>query len=101
MTRTISVRMDKRLEALIENFLKSTTLERSEGIRQLLQSGIYFQALTGFLEGKHSLAKAAALASVPLSEFMDQLARWGFTFRITPKDVAEGYAHLLKAASQK
>lgn len=90
--------MDKRLEALIENYLKATDLERSEGIRQLLQGGVYFQAITGFLEGKYSLAKAAALVNVPLSEFMDQLAKWGVTSRIETKDVLEGYQHLLKFA---
>ena len=71
---TISVRTDKRLEELIENYLRETDLERSEGIRQLLQNGVYFQAITGFLEGKFSLAKGASLMKESLSDFMDRFA---------------------------
>lgn len=97
MGDVISVRMDEKIQGLVDKFLQERGLERSEGIRSLLVTGIYFQAIQGYVDGRYSVQKAASLAGMALWEFMDLLARLGIGSNLDLADVVEGYEALVAA----
>jgi predicted HTH domain antitoxin len=53
-----------------------------------------FVAIKGYAEGKYSVEKAASLASIPLSEFMDLVMSLGIKSRIDVDDMLDGSAYI-------
>ena len=96
MGKVISVRINKRLEEVLNKISKEQNNEQSEVIRDLIKNGSIFLAIKGFVEGKYSIGKAANLVEMPLSEFMDIIANLGIKSKINTEDVLEGYENLSK-----
>jgi len=96
MGKVISVRINKRLEEIIEKFSKEKQNEQSDIIRELINKGSIYLAIKGYAKGKYSIGKAAHLANVPLSEFMDIVMELGIKSKISKEDLLEGYENLKK-----
>ncbi len=96
MGKVISVRIDKDLEDIINNFSKERHIEQSEVVRDLINSGSLYLAIKGYASGKYSIGKAAHLVKLPLSEFIDILSELGIKSKIDREDLLEGYENLKK-----
>ena len=96
MGKFISIRIDKWIEEIINRFSEEEHTEKSDTIRKLIKSGGIYLAVEGYAKGKYSIGKAANLAHLPISEFMDLVADLGITSRIEIEDVLEGFQNLKK-----
>jgi predicted HTH domain antitoxin len=59
-----------------------------------INKGDIFVAIKGYAEGRYSEEKAASLASVPLSEFMDLVMSLGIKSKTDVDDMLDGAAYL-------
>jgi predicted HTH domain antitoxin len=94
MGKVISVRINKNLEKRINLLSEEREAEQSDIIRELLNNGSIYLAIKGYAEGKFSIGKAALLANLPLSEFMDLIMDLGIKSKISKDDLLEGYDNL-------
>jgi predicted HTH domain antitoxin len=94
MGKVISVRIDKNLEKRINRLSEERETEQSEIIRDLLNNGSIYLGIKGYAEGKFSIGKAAFLANLPLSEFMDLIMDLGIKSKVSKDDLIEGYDNL-------
>ncbi|NMC05825.1 MAG: hypothetical protein GYA24_11465 [Candidatus Lokiarchaeota archaeon] len=94
MSNVISIRINKHLEELIELHAREARLEQSDIVRDLINKGGIFVAIKGYAEGKYSVEKAASLASIPLSEFMDLVMSLGIKSKIDVDDMLDGSAYI-------
>ncbi len=94
MGKVISVRINKSLEERINRYSKEKKEEKSEVIRDLIKSGSLYLAIKGYAFGEYSIGKAAYLANLPLSEFMDIVMELGIKSKISKEDLLEGYENL-------
>ncbi|TXT66640.1 MAG: hypothetical protein BAJALOKI3v1_20103 [Promethearchaeota archaeon] len=94
MGKVISVRIDKNLERQIDLMAAEMGKEQSEIVRNLLTNGTIYLAIKGYAEGRFSIGKAAYLANIPLSEFMDLVMDLGIKSKINKDDLLEGYDYL-------
>ena len=63
-------------------------------LKELMELGRLMLAIRRYEEGKFSLGKAAKIARLSLSEFMDQLSKFGIKSRISYEDYLEGFENL-------
>lgn len=96
MGKVISVRINKRLEEIINKFSQEQQREQSDIIRDLIKNGSIYLAIKGYAMGKYSIGKAANLANIPLSEFMDMITDLGIKSKIDKEEIIEGYENLKK-----
>ncbi len=94
MGKVISVRIDKNLETRINRVSKELKEAQSEVIRNLLNNGSIYLAIKRYADGKFSIGKAAFLANLPLSEFMDLITELGIKSKISKEDLIEGHEYL-------
>ncbi len=96
MGKVISVRINKSLEEVIKRYSEEKKEEQSDIIRDLINNGSIYLAIKGYANGRYSIGKAAYLANLPLSEFMDLVMDLGIKSNIDKEDLLEGYEHLKK-----
>lgn len=96
MGKVISLRINKSLEEIIRRYSEEKKTEQSELIRDLINNGSIYIAIKGYAKGKYSIGKAAFLANLPLSEFMDIIMELGIKSKISREDLLEGYENLKK-----
>jgi predicted HTH domain antitoxin len=94
MGKVISVRINRSLEEIIKRFSEEKKEDQSELIRDLINNGSIYLAIKGYVKGKYSVGKAAYLANLPLSEFMDLIMDLGIKSKISKEDLLEGYENL-------
>ena len=94
MGRVISVRINESLEEIIKRYSEIKKAEQSDIIRNLINNGSMYLAIKGYAKGKYSIGKAAYLANIPLSEFMDLIIDLGIKSKISKEDLLEGYENL-------
>ena len=84
MAETVSVRIDKEELSEINNISKLEKKTKSDVLREVLDKGIKEKkleiALEKFRNNEATAWKAARMADVPLSQFMDILVQGGFDF---------------------
>jgi len=96
MGKVLSVRINKSLEETIKRYSKEKKKEQSDIIRDLINNGSIYLAIKGYAKGKYSIGRAAYLANLPLSEFMDLIMDLGIKSKISKEDLLEGYENLKK-----
>jgi len=96
MGKVLSVRINKSLEETIKRYSKKKKKEQSDIIRDLINNGSIYLAIKGYAKGKYSIGRAAYLANLPLSEFMDLIMDLGIKSKISKEDLLEGYENLKK-----
>ncbi len=79
---------------IIEELSKLEGEEKSKILEELMELGRIMLALRRYEAGKLSLGKAAEIAGMSLSEFMDLLSEFGIKSRISYEDYLEGFEHL-------
>ena len=92
--KVISVRINKKLEKILNKITKEQQNEQSEVIRDLIRNRSIFLAIKGYVDGKYSIGMAANLIDMPLSDFMDLIMDLGIKSKISSEDVLEGYENL-------
>ncbi len=96
MGKVLSVRINKSLEETIKRYSEEKKKEQSDIIRDLINNGSIYLAIKGYAKGKYSIGRAAYLANLPLSEFMDLIMDLGIKSKISKEDLLEGYENLKK-----
>ena len=99
MADTVSVRVQKEELSEIKEISKYERTSKSALLREILGLGIktkkLFLALEKFRKNELTAWKAAKLAGVPLTEFLDMLKREGLEFHYTEKELEQEFADLL------
>jgi len=99
MGKVISVRVNKWIEEIINRISEEERKEQSDIIRELIENGSIYIAIKGYAKGKYSVGKAANLANLPLSEFMDLVTDLGIASKIDKEDVLQGYENLKRVSN--
>lgn len=96
MGKVISVRINESLEKIIIRYSKEEKEDQSEVVRKLINNGSIYLAIKKYAKGKFSLGKAAYLANLPLSEFIEIITDLGIRSKIDKDEILEGYENLKK-----
>ncbi len=95
MAETISVRIPEEELRKIEQISKQEKTSKSEVLREVLDLGIKNKkleiALTKYRNEEVSVGKAAELAEIPLTKFMDILVERDITFHYAIEDLEEDF----------
>jgi predicted HTH domain antitoxin len=94
MRKIILVRINENLEEIIKRYSEERQEEQSDVIRDLINNGSLYLAIKSYAKGEYSIGKAAYLANLPLSEFMDLIMDIGIKSKISKEDLLEGYENL-------
>ena len=99
MAETISVRIDKEELKKINEISKLEKKTKSNVLREVLDKGIKEKklelALEKFRNNEATAWKAARMADVPLSQFMDILVQRGIDFHYGLKELREDFEGLI------
>ncbi len=82
------------MEKIVKRYSEEKKVEQSDIIRELINNGRIYLAIKGYAKGKYSIGKAAYIANLPLSEFMDLIMELGIKSKISKEDLLEGYENL-------
>jgi len=93
MDKTISVRFPKEDLNEIEIISKEEKRKKSEVLREIMYKGIMVKkleiALKKFQDNEATISKAAEIAGISLTKFMDILYKRGINFHYTLEDFKE------------
>ncbi|MBS3174907.1 UPF0175 family protein [Candidatus Woesearchaeota archaeon] len=99
MADTISVRIGDQEALEIENLSKLEKRSKSSILREVLESGIKQKklelAIDKFSKNEATITKAAEIADLPLSTFMDLLSQRKISFHYTVKDLEDDFEGLI------
>jgi len=99
MAETVSVRIDKEELNEINNISKLEKKTKSNVLREVLEKGIKEKkleiALEKFRNKEASVGKAARIAQMPLSQFMDVLVEKNIDFHYGIKELEEDFEGLI------
>ena len=98
MAETISVRIHEKERSGIVEISKYENSSKSEILREVLELGIKFKkleiALEKFQKNEATAWKAARLAEIPLTKFLDILKERGLEFHYSEKELMEEFEDL-------
>ena len=99
MAETVSVRIDKPELREIEKISKLEKKTKSNVLREVLNKGIKERkleiALEKFRNNEVTAWKAARVADIPLTQFMDILVQKGIDFHYGVKELREDFEGLI------
>ena len=99
MAETVSVRIDKAELKEINEISKLEKKTKSNVLREVLEKGIKEKklgiALEKFRNNEATAWKAANLADVPLTQFLDILVQKGIDFHYSVKELREDFEGLI------
>ena len=99
MAETVSVRIDKKELKEIEEISKIDKNTRSNVLREILDKGVKEKkleiALEKFRNNEATAWKAAKIANIPLTKFMDILVQKGIDFHYGVKELREDFEGLI------
>ena len=99
MSETISVRIDKTDLKEINEISKLEKKTKSDVLREVLDKGLKEKkleiALEKFRNNEASIGKAARIAEMPLSQFMDVLVEKKIDFHYGIKELEEDFEGLI------
>ena len=99
MAETVSVRIDKSELQQINEISKLEKKTKSSVLREVLEKGIKEKklelALEKFRKNEASVGKAARIAQIPLSQFMDVLVERKIDFHYGVKELEEDFEGLI------
>lgn len=90
MEAVMSIRLPRQDLEVVEKIAYEEDIDKSTAVRELVEMGRIYFALSRYKEGKASIGKAAEIANLSLSEFMDLVAGLGIPCGIDVKDYLEG-----------
>ena len=89
MDDAVSLRLPEGDLKIVNQFSKTYKKDKSTSIRELLEMGRIYFAITEYIKGKISLGKASKIAGLPISDLMDLLADLGIKSKIELIDYIE------------
>lgn len=92
----MSIRLPEEDLRLVDEMARDEDMEKSTAVRELIRFGRIYLAITKYREGKISLARAAEIADMSLSNLMDLLSSLAIENNITKEDYLEGLENLRK-----
>ncbi len=99
MTQTVSVRIDKEDVKEIDKLSKLEKKTKSRLLREILELGLKDKklelALEKFRNKEASVGRAARIAEMPLSQFMDVLVEKNIDFHYGIKELEEDFEGLI------
>lgn len=99
MAETVSVRIDKGNLKEIENISRIGKSTKSNVLREILNRGIKEKkleiALEKFRNNEATAWKAAKIANIPLTKFLDILVQKGIDFHYGVKELREDFEGLI------
>ena len=99
MAETVSVRIDKLDLEDINEISKLEKKTKSNVLREVLEMGVKEKkleiALEKFRNNKATAWKAARMAGIPLTQFMDILVQKGIDFHYGVKELREDFEGLI------
>ncbi|MCH8003082.1 MAG: UPF0175 family protein [Nanoarchaeota archaeon] len=99
MAETVSVRVDKPDLIEIEKISKLEKKSKSNVLREVIDKGIKEKkldiALEKFRNNEATAWKAAKIANIPLTRFMDILVQKGIDFHYGVKELKEDFEGLI------
>ena len=99
MAETVSVRIDKEELKEIDELSKIEKKSKSNVLREVLELGLKDKklelALEKFRKNEASIGKAAKIAELPLSQFMDVLVEKKIDFHYGIKELEEDFEGLI------
>ena len=99
MAETVSVRIDKEDIEEIDKLSKLENKTKSSLLREILELGLKDKklelALEKFRNKEASIGKAARIAEMPLSQFMDVLVQKNIEFHYGIKELEEDFEGLI------
>ncbi len=99
MAETVSVRIDKEELKEIDELSKIEKKTKSNVLREVLELGLKDKklelAIEKFRNKEASIGKAAKIAEVPLSQFMDILVEKNIEFHYGIKELEEDFEGLI------
>ena len=90
MDNVLTVRLPKDDLEVVKQISIKSKKDKSTTIRELVELGKIYFAITQYREGKISIGKAAEIASLTISEMMNLLSRLGIESNIELEDYLEG-----------
>jgi predicted HTH domain antitoxin len=96
MSRTMSVRMDRRNYDFLHEITKQEGSDLSKAVRDMVTRGRILLAVERYKTGEASLGRAAELAGVPLVQMMTILTEFGVESRLEKEDYLQGLKNLQK-----
>jgi len=96
MEKLISFRIDAEYYGFLNRLARQEHEDKSKVLRNLLSQGRIFLGINEYGSGKVSLEKAAKLAGLSLTEFMDELTKLGIESKIEYEDYIQGLKNLEK-----
>ncbi len=99
MEETISVRIPKEDLKMIEEASKFVKRKRSDVLRQIVELGVKQVmleiAIEKFQKNEATASKAASIAGIPLTLFLDVLVERKMDFHYTKEDLRKDFEDLL------
>lgn len=90
MSAVMSIRFPPLELELIEEMASAEKIDKSTAVRELVEMGRVYFAISRYKEGKISIEKAAEIANLSLSEMIDLLASLGIKSKIEMEDYVAG-----------
>src|SRR3989344_6034239 len=90
MENVLTIRLPKEDLEIVNQISIKNKKDRSTTIRELVEQGQIYFAITQYKEGKISIGKAAEIAGLNISEMIDLLEKLGIESNIELEDYLEG-----------
>ena len=90
MENVLTIRLPKEDLEIVNQISIKNKKDRSTTIRELVEQGKIYFAITQYKEGKISIGKAAEIAGLNISEMIDLLEKLGIESNIELEDYLEG-----------
>ncbi len=94
METIASVRLKEEDLVFLEKFSKEENETKGKLLRELIENGRIMTAILFYKDNKASVGKAAEIAGVTISEFIDTLSEFGISSNITLQDYKESIQNL-------
>jgi len=96
MNNVLTLRLPKEDLDAVQQISLQTKKDKSTILRELVELGKMYYAITQYKQGKISIGKTAELAGVNLAELMDTLTSLGIKSNLDVEDYLEGKKYAQK-----
>lgn len=90
MENVMTVRLPKEDLEIVKQISIQSKKDKSTTVRELVELGKIYFAITQYREGKISIGKSAEIAGVSISEMIDLLSKLGIESNMELEDYLEG-----------
>ena len=86
----MTVRLPQEDLRIIGEISKKQKKDKSTTVRELVELGRIYLAITQYQENKISIGRASEIAGLPISEMMDLISKAGIKSKLEIEDYLEG-----------